>query len=52
LAELGYTPLRNPDNKEGMWRPNGRKMIIYVRTDLTRKEQFAAATAYVGNAPF
>jgi hypothetical protein len=43
LEECGYTAVRNPDAKDGLWRVNGKKQIIYARNDLLPREQLAAA---------
>ena len=30
----GYTPVRNPDADDGLWRINGRRQAIYARNNL------------------
>jgi hypothetical protein len=52
MEACGYTAVRNPDNKQGLWRIDGRKQVIYVRSELAVKERFKAATNLINNMPF
>ena len=39
----GYTPVRNPDADDGLWRINARRQVIYARTTLSIRDRIAAA---------
>jgi len=39
----GYVTVRNPDAKDGLWKINGRREVIYALDGLTRRDQIAAA---------
>jgi len=44
LARCGYTVVPNPDRpKDGLWRYNGARTAIYVRTGLSAEERLKAA---------
>ncbi|MBT1511784.1 PriCT-2 domain-containing protein [Bradyrhizobium sp. SRL28] len=40
-----YTPVRNPDAKDGLWRIRGRRQVIYARSGLDAEKRTAAAKA-------
>ena len=39
----GYTPVRNPDAEDGLWGINGRRQVVYARSDLSLRDRIAAA---------
>ena len=39
----GYTPVRNPDADDGLWRLNGRRQVIYARNTRSFADRLAAA---------
>jgi hypothetical protein len=39
----GYTPVRNPDADDGLWRINARRQVVYARTTLSIRDRIAAA---------
>ena len=38
-----YLPVRNPDNKTGVWVINGERQVVYAKQVLPLREQIAAA---------
>jgi Family of unknown function (DUF5906) len=46
LAECQYTPVRNPAAKDGLWRINKRRQVIYVRLDLPSKQRLDIAMVH------
>jgi hypothetical protein len=45
LEDCGYEAVRNPDAKDGLWRINGRRQVIYARKELSAQEKQRAARA-------
>jgi hypothetical protein len=43
MERCGYTPVRNPDADDGLWRLRNKRQAIYARTSLSAKVQVAAA---------
>ena len=43
LAECGYHTVPNPDRKDGLWLVETRRIPVYGRRELTRREQIDAA---------
>jgi len=41
----GYTSVMNPHTADGLWRPNGRRQVIYARSTLDQAARVAAAAA-------
>ena len=39
----GYTPVRNPDAEDGLWRLRARRQVIYARNTLDHRARLAAA---------
>jgi hypothetical protein len=39
----GYTPVRNPDAEDGLWRVNSRRQVIYARNNLSFHDRLDAA---------
>jgi hypothetical protein len=43
LEQTGYVAVRNPTAKDGLWKVDGRRQVVYAQCHLSMKEQFAAA---------
>jgi hypothetical protein len=43
LENAGYEPVRNDTAKDGFWKVDGSRRVIYARKDLSVPEQFKAA---------
>ena len=43
MEECGYIPIRNPHAKDGMWKINSRRQVIYVKRELSDRDGLAAA---------
>jgi hypothetical protein len=43
LESCGYVPLRNGAAKDGLWKVDGRRQVIYTKKDLTLRDQLIAA---------
>ena len=39
----GYTPIRNPDAEDGLWKLRQRRQVIYARNTLEKEERLMAA---------
>jgi hypothetical protein len=39
----GYTPVRNPDAKDGLWKLRHRRQVIYARNTLGKEERLTVA---------
>jgi hypothetical protein len=48
MERCGYSPLRNPDATDGLWKLDKRRQVIYARNDLPEKAQLAAAKQHGG----
>jgi hypothetical protein len=44
----GYVPFRNSDAKDGLWKIGERRQAVYVRADLSFKNQRAAVQEKYG----
>lgn len=40
----GYVPVRNKTATDGLWKINGKRQVVYARSDLTLREQYEAAS--------
>lgn len=47
LDDCGYSPIRNSDAKDGLWKINGRREAMYGKKELTERNRFAAARLIV-----
>jgi hypothetical protein len=47
LERCGYVSIRNRDAKDGLWKFNDRRQVIYVRAELLREQQLEAALMLV-----
>jgi hypothetical protein len=43
LEACDYTPVRNTDAKDGLWKINGRRQVIYAKIGLSFADQIRAA---------
>jgi ligand-binding sensor domain-containing protein len=43
----GYSPVRNPDAEDGLWKLEGRRQVIYARNTLDRKKRLEAARRHL-----
>ena len=43
LERCGYVSVQNPEAKDGVWKSEGERQIIYAKADLTPEERVAAA---------
>jgi hypothetical protein len=41
MAECGYVPFRNKA-KDGLWKINGKRQVVYVKKDLPPNAQYQA----------
>ena len=42
MERCGYVPVRNPNADDGLWKLQGRRQVVYARTDLSPGAQLAA----------
>jgi len=47
MERAGYVSIRNGDAKDGLWKINGHRQVIYARSELSAAEQLRAARALV-----
>jgi hypothetical protein len=43
LEKCGYVPVRNDDAKDGLWKVDGTRQVIYAKSALTTGERLKAA---------
>ena len=43
LEAVGYVAVRNPSAKDGLWRLEGRRQVVYARHDLSLRDRLEAA---------
>jgi hypothetical protein len=43
LERVGYSPVRNPDAKDGLWKIAGARQAVYGRADLSLQDRIVAA---------
>jgi len=48
LEAAGYVPVRNPTARDGLWKINARRQVIYGRQTLSDRDRVAAATVKSG----
>jgi hypothetical protein len=44
LGSVGYSPVRNEGDKQGMWKIAGKRTVIYAKEVLTRRDRYKAAS--------
>jgi hypothetical protein len=47
LDSCGYMRVSNPDSKDGVWKVQGERRIVYAKKTLTRQQQLAAVTEMI-----
>ncbi len=50
LEECGYSPVRNPDATDGLWRVSGKRQVIYAKSSLPLRDQLKAAVRVAGQS--
>ena len=48
LEKCGYVPVRNDHAKDGLWKINGARQVIYARSDLSVRDRLQAAGKLAG----
>jgi hypothetical protein len=48
MEVAGYVPVRNPDAKDGLWRIENRRQVVYARHDLSMHDRLATARSLGG----
>jgi hypothetical protein len=43
LGSVGYSPVRNEGDKQGMWKIAGKRTVIYAKEALSRRDRYNAA---------
>jgi hypothetical protein len=43
LEACGYSPVRNDAAKDGLWKINGTRQVVYAKAGLTQRDRLAAA---------
>src|SRR5262245_56363489 len=43
MASCGYEPMRNDGAKDGLWKLNGKRQVVYVRQELNEHDRHKAA---------
>jgi hypothetical protein len=51
MEKVGYVSIRNDDAKDGLWKINGRRQVIYARAELSAAQQLAAARTLLNPSP-
>jgi len=44
LEKCGYVPVRNDGADDGLWTLNGKRQVIYAKSELSISDRFRAAT--------
>ena len=44
MTDCGYTALHNRDAKDGLWKINDKRQVVYVLDNLSVRDQYAAAS--------
>jgi hypothetical protein len=47
MERCGYIACRNPNAEDGLWKINGRRQTLYVKSSLTPEQRLLAAQNYV-----
>ena len=48
MESCGYLPVRNDAAKDGLWKVQGKRQVVYARSDLSAADQLKAARALIG----
>lgn len=47
MAQVGYVPVRNTNDKGGLWKVLGAKQVVYARKELSFQDQIRAVSALI-----
>jgi hypothetical protein len=47
LESCGYVPVRNDGAKDGLWKVDGRRQVIYAKAELSPRDRIAAANGLI-----
>jgi hypothetical protein len=50
LEKCGYAPVRNDAAKDGLWKINGVRQVVYAKTTLSIRDRLAAANDLTGQS--
>jgi hypothetical protein len=50
MERCGYTPVRNDAAKDGLWKLNGVRQVVYAKSDLSLRDRHKAANLMMGLA--
>ena len=48
LEKCGYTPVRNPNAADGLWKILGKRQAVYAKAELPLRDQLAAVSELLG----
>lgn len=48
LEKCGYVPIRNDAAKDGLWKINGTRQVVYAQDALSIRDQLKAASSFAG----
>jgi hypothetical protein len=51
FAECDYTPVRNPDAHDGLWKIGGKRQAVYAKQDLSQHRRLEAVKNLVKKVP-
>jgi hypothetical protein len=51
LEQCGYVPVRNDAAKDGLWKINGARQVVYAKSDLTVRDRCTAAGTLTNENP-
>jgi hypothetical protein len=51
LEAVGYTPVRNPGARDGLWKVENARQVIYGRAGLSLRDRLKAATELADRRP-
>jgi hypothetical protein len=47
MERCGYTPVLNDTAKDGLWKLNGVRQVVYAKSDLSLRDRHEAANLMV-----
>jgi hypothetical protein len=47
LAECDYTPVRNEDAKDGLWKIDGARQVAYAKTEMNTRDRLKAVGEFI-----
>jgi hypothetical protein len=48
MEDCGYSVVRNKNAKDGLWKINGRRQVVYAQSDMTPRDQLEQASLLAG----